>query len=82
MVLRIAHQVIRSADLRALQGIIGRSASLPKRVMDLLYATDRGNRGELTTRNTVSGHTGRGGTRKAFLEMSGTAPGWKRGRGP
>ena len=41
-----------------------------------------GNPGELTTRDTVSPHVGRGGARKASLGTSGTAAGWKRGRGP
>ena len=41
-----------------------------------------GNRGELTTRTTVSPHVGRRGAHQTSLGMSGTAAGWKRGRGP
>ena len=41
-----------------------------------------GNRREFTTRNTVSPHVCRGGAHHASLGASGTAAGWKRGRGP
>jgi hypothetical protein len=40
------------------------------------------NRGELTTRNTSVPHVGRSGAQDTFLGTSGTAGGWKRGRGP